>query len=411
MLSGYRMYGVNKLATICMIYAQDHRKHVIIRRQVSILMQHSQTVMVIDSPEIIDEKLTDYKRIQIKPFVFLLLSKWCWKFIRPIAIHLPAFFSESYWFIVYFFRLLVMTMARTYRAVKIHADYYQAHDLESLLAAYISGILCNSKVIFDAHEMASKQGYPTETVNKLWRRLEDWMIPNVDVVILSNKFRAMHYSMLYKLQQPPVIIHNYAPEYVLDKNDLVRQTLNIDTSKKVVLYHGSLMAGRCLEQLLEASVHWRSDAALVLIGMKNDFYYDVLQPIWTRLELERKVYFLDYIDTDLLGKYIQSADIGIVIYKNTNLNNYYCAPSKLYEYIQADIPIAGCDFPEVTSVLDDVFIGFKFNSEDPLSIANAVDMVIDQINQNKTLFRDNLKRARYLFDYKSELYKYISLFQ
>jgi glycosyltransferase involved in cell wall biosynthesis len=63
------------------------------------------------------------------------------------------------------------------------------------------------------------------------------------------------------------------------------------------------------------------------------------------------VRFENPVDTNKLVSAAGEADVGIIPYLPTNLNNYLASPNKLFEYIQAGLPIAASDSPVMRRVV------------------------------------------------------------
>lgn len=59
---------------------------------------------------------------------------------------------------------------------------------------------------------------------------------------------------------------------------------------------------------------------------------------------------------DLL-RYTASADVGIISTQNLCLNNWFCMPNKLFEYIQAGIPILCNNLHDCEIIIEDYGIG------------------------------------------------------
>jgi glycosyltransferase involved in cell wall biosynthesis len=115
---------------------------------------------------------------------------------------------------------------------------------------------------------------------------------------------------------------------------------------------------------------------LVFVGSPSSFSKDVLKKLVSMHGLERRVFFQPAVDSMKLVHYIASADIGVVIYKNSCRNNYLCAPNKLFEYCMAGLPSIGCDFPPVRRVAEKYGVTMLFDPEDPASIAAAANSFI-----------------------------------
>jgi glycosyltransferase involved in cell wall biosynthesis len=107
--------------------------------------------------------------------------------------------------------------------------------------------------------------------------------------------------------------------------------------------------------------------------------------------------------------YVASADLGVVIYKNVSLNNYLCAPTKLYEYIMARVPVVACDFPVMRELLDEYPIGFVFDSDDPVSIADAVNRFFRTDSAQRDEMARTLGHARQRFNWEHESQELLQL--
>ena len=75
-------------------------------------------------------------------------------------------------------------------------------------------------------------------------------------------------------------------------------------------------------------------------------------------------------------EFMVSADAGLVTYENISLNNYLCAPTKMYELLHAGTPIIGCDLPQIASLLQEHKVGMLFSWDAPGSLASTVNTLL-----------------------------------
>ena len=171
------------------------------------------------------------------------------------------------------------------------------------------------------------------------------------------------------------------------------------------------MPGRSLDLLIQSVQFFNPNIVLVFIGELNEYYRQVLLPEVEKNDLSEKVYFIPYIQPDQIMPYVVSADLGMVIYKNTNLNNYYCAPTKFYEYIMAEVPVIACNFPEILFTLQQYKIGLTFDPDDPKSIAQAVNQFLRLNEQEISEIKQNLKKARDRYTWENESQTFMEALQ
>jgi glycosyltransferase involved in cell wall biosynthesis len=101
-----------------------------------------------------------------------------------------------------------------------------------------------------------------------------------------------------------------------------------------------------------------------------------------------------------------SADLGAHPILNTSANHYYCLPNKIFEYIQAEIPVAVSNFPEMQKIVDTYQIGVTFNPEDPKDIAAKIQACL-----GSPTYRENLRQAKAILNWENEAKALLTLYQ
>jgi glycosyltransferase involved in cell wall biosynthesis len=346
-----------------------------------------------------------YSNIHIQPVLLYRWAKPVWVVLRRL---LPRT-AEAYWTFIHFLEVLLWAIPVTIAAYGERAAYYHAHDLYSLLPALVAGRLRRVRVIYDAHEFTSEQGDPRRLRNGLERRLEHWLVPRADEVIVPSARRGQLYVERYDLHKVPKLILNCPPLTVPSHSDVLRQTLGLPLDKHVALYHGSLQPGRGLEQLVLSTHHFEASNVLVIIGVQGDFYRDVLAPLVLSERLTDKVFFLPYVRPEEIMRYVEGADVGVAIYRNVNLNNFFCAPTKLYEYLMAGVPVVTSAFPELVEFLTEYPVGCTFDPDCPQSIAVAINNVCRTPPAEVFARNRVIEQVRQQFNWERESHKLVHI--
>jgi len=394
-----------KRITICGFYSQNHSLHTIIKRQISTYQEIGWGIVIIDQLESNEEICElNYVRIVIRQVKLNPFRKIIWKILRPLA---AGRLSEAYWTALLCMEHLLTSIKFAKAALGIDASIYQAHDIWSLLAVSFTKAFRKIPIVYDAHELASEQGNPSSIYNGCLRFLERKLIPGSDLILMPNRSRASLYKEKFKLRNEPIVILNCPPYINIEKSNRLHKLLGLPERDRIVVYHGALIPGRALEEMIRSVEYFDRDIHLVIIGDQNVYFDQVLRPISESLRTNNKVHFLPYMPYDQVIHYVASADLGIVIYKNINLNNFFCAPSKMYEYVMLDLPFVGSNFPEIQDFLEAYPVGETFNPEEPKSIADTVNNYLSKLTTNIIDIHNQLELARKRFTWEKEEVKLI----
>jgi glycosyltransferase involved in cell wall biosynthesis len=90
---------------------------------------------------------------------------------------------------------------------------------------------------------------------------------------------------------------------------------------------------------------------------------------------------------EMLMRYTRSADVGLSLDKNANLNYRFSLPNKLFDYLSVGIPIIASDLPEVRKIVLENGCGMIIPEVTPKEISKA----LKELRDNKSL-RSELKK-------------------
>ncbi len=243
-----------------------------------------------------------------------------------------------------------------------------------LAPAWLAGKLTGAKLIYYPFELYGEQSTEAPA---FWKDVEKLFLKlGLDALVTQNEERARVYVQERGARVTPTIVHNYKRKQTVARTDKLRQVLNLPAERKLVLYEGYIMGGRCLEQLGLAMAHLPASVHLVLIGPGLPWWQATVQPLIAPLGLEGRITLLPAVSSAELLEYISGADVGVMIYDGAVRNNYYCEPGKLSDYVLAGIPMVAPDFPTIGPVLRRYDIGRTFADTSPQAIANAIAEVL-----------------------------------
>ena len=313
--------------------------------------------------------------------------------IRLATKRLP---KNLFFWVIKYVEYLLKVMAR---ALALRADVYHAYNLDTLLPAWIAAKLRGSSVGYYARELYVETSGMRGIQRYIWRFIEKRLSGRVDTVIAACDERARIMKEEYGAKKLPEVVINcpsFQKEPDSGKLDDFIKSRGVG-GKKIALYQGGMMQARCLEELVRSAKYISDDTVIVFMGYGPT--RETLVSLTKTEGVDHKVFFHEAVPSRDLLSYTVSADLGIVIYKNTCRNNYYCAPNKLYEYIMAGIPVVGSDFPGISPVVNRYGIGRLFDPEDARSIASAINEVLGD-DKGYRRMQKNTERAREVYNWE-----------
>ena len=246
-----------------------------------------------------------------------------------------------------------------------------ANDLPMLPLAHQLAIECNARLVFDSHELYCEQEF-SDRERRSWARIEARHIGACDAVITVNRSIATELEQRYGIDDVHVILNAERAAGTVLKTDYFQRRFGLPAQAKVLLLQGGLSAGRNLEPLVDAmALVQNRDVVLVILG--DGQLSGALKRRSIALAFAGRVHFHAAVPQRDLQSLTMAADAGVIPYQATCLNNYFCTPNKLFEFIAAGVPLLASDLPEIRRFVTDGEIGMVGAMDSPGQIARLID--------------------------------------
>lgn len=259
-----------------------------------------------------------------------------------------------------------------------------ANDLDTLPGCFLAAILKRKKIVYDSHEYFTEV---PELVNrkfpkKVWQLIEKMILPRIKYSYTVSESIAETYNIKYGISMQVVRNVPYCIE------NMITDGLK-ESNQQVILYQGSVNIGRGLEHMIDA-LEYLDNTVLRIIGdgdIKENLKIRVAQK-----GLINKVEFIDRIPFENLFEETCKVDLGIALEENIGLNYYYALPNKLFDYIQARIPVLVSPFPEMQKIVRKYDIGTVYDHQDPQSLAKKITEIFELKNRYQK-WKENTDKA------------------
>jgi glycosyltransferase involved in cell wall biosynthesis len=303
----------------------------------------------------------------------------------------PLFYAE------FNLRLLI-------RLMFLKADLLVSNDLDTLPAVFLASKLRKITLVYDSHE------YFTEVpelayrrkVRKVWEWIESRILPKIRYASTVSFSIARAYYVKYGIDMKVIRNLPFRKGSSLPPAQNLRQG-----SEKIILYQGSLNMGRGLELAIE-SIQFIRDAKLCIIG-KGDIE-NKLKHLSVQLGLEDRIVFPGRISPEELPEYTAQADLGISLEEDLGLSYRYSLPNKVFDYIQAGVPVLVSDLPEVRALVEKYNVGMISKTRNAGELAALITGMLENEEQ-RLKWKAGLEIAAEELCWEKEEQKLIALYQ
>lgn len=328
------------------------------------------------------------RHLILNSYLIRLLKRFVWKYI----VNPEIFFLDLYSEVI----------------SRYSPRFVVAVDLPMLPVARSVALRTGAKLIYDSHELYCEQEFSRHERQR-WIKIEDKYIRACDTVITINHSIATELESRYAIANVKVIYNAEKCASPIKLQRLFHEKFNLDHNRKILLFQGNLFSGRNLQETILAMSYVQNPfVSLVILGdgpLKRK-----LQRLAISIGVDQKVFFHHAVSQNELLDFTQSADVGVIPYQAICLNNYYCTPNKLFEYISAGIPILASDLPEIKKMINHYDIGLVGD----LSSAQKIALLIEEIFSDETRlrrWRDNLLTTQKIVCWPNEEKKLLQIFE
>lgn len=280
------------------------------------------------------------------------------------------------------------------------SDILVANDLDTLFPNFLVSKLKRLPLVYDSHEYFT--GVP-EIQNRpfvkwVWKSIEKMIFPHLKNVITVCDSIADQYNIEYGIR--PVTIRNCSKKSESIK-PYSREELRINKDNMLIILQGTgINIDRGGEELIEA-VRQTENVSLLIAGSGD--VLPELKLMVNNYSLNDRIRFFPKMSWEEMMRYTKSADAGMTLDKDTNMNYRFILPNKLFDYLSAGIPVIASDLCEVNKIVTENNCGILIRSVTPENIRSALKKLLNDKDKLAEFKRNALSASLKLnWDIESE---------
>ena len=276
-----------------------------------------------------------------------------------------------------------------------NADFLLSNDLDTLLPNFIVSKLKNKTLIYDSHELFTEVPELNNRffVKKIWLLIERICLPRLKKAYTVSNSIAAYYNKQYGMRMSVVRNLPLMKEVRKKKHNTIKK----------IIYQGAVNKDRGIDLMISSMQY--INAELCIIGSGD--ILDEMIKYTNDLQLQKKVIFLGQMHFEELFDITQNADLGLSFEADSCLAYRYSLPNKIFDYINAEIPILISDLPEFNNIIDKYNIGMVLESRRPEDIARQINKLL---TIKKSMWLPQILLAKKEFCWRLEERKLLSVF-
>ncbi|NHE59335.1 glycosyltransferase family 4 protein [Cyclobacterium plantarum] len=292
-----------------------------------------------------------------------------------------------------FFRFFSIFYLLVYKLFFIRDSRYSLVWVHDPIMMFVIPFLSNSKVIWDLHEL------PPQIVfkNKVLKRIFNYALKKSSKVIVANQSRG-------ELMKTEFSIHDYLVLENYPSNSNHKSLLSYRDDSFENWSHVDFFAycqsathpSRSFGSLAQACVD--AKMPLLVVGEKNEVFKNVRSSV---IGFDEYILVLGKKPSSVLPYYLSKSKFSFVFYTNRNLNNFYCAPNRLYHSLNYGLPVIVGKNPTMATVVERhecgiVVDSFGENSRD-------IEVAIRRLKEDYKFYKKHAMELKDRFVWESQI--------
>jgi glycosyltransferase involved in cell wall biosynthesis len=254
-------------------------------------------------------------------------------------------------------------------------DIIHCHDTPALLPTRLCRFFMKFRIIYDAHELMTHKAGNTKITTAVFHLIEKFSWNRIDGFITVGEAIKEWYFTSYNPKDNAIIYNAPTPagsnDYQFSRNYL-REVFGIADNDKVFAFVGQFSQGRGIKKILKTFENLPLNTHVIFLG-----YGELESEIKLMSDRCLNIHLHPAIEHEHVVTFLKLCDYGLCLIEDVSKSDRLCLPNKLFEYMQAELPILASDLPEIKMVVNELQMG-ELVANDADEVSEAVKKLLDQ---------------------------------
>ncbi|MBG6239543.1 glycosyltransferase involved in cell wall biosynthesis [Mycetocola sp. CAN_C7] len=272
-------------------------------------------------------------------------------------------------------------------------DLIHAHDANTLVAALSASRRLGIPYVYDSHELWTERNIRADRpVAKRFERLYERIgAKRAGAVVTVSPSIADWLKKRFRLKARPVLVRNiplFTGQVPEPSAGRLRELAALTSDDRVLAYCGGITTNRGIEETIDALPLLPESVHFVLLGFGSEVYRAGLDARVRRLGLTDRVHFVGAVPSAEVSTALADADVSLVLTRPACLSYEYSLPNKLFESIQAGLPIVATDLVDAAALVRQYDVGEIVATDMPASaLAEAITAALASTDERRASIR------------------------
>jgi glycosyltransferase involved in cell wall biosynthesis len=264
-------------------------------------------------------------------------------------------------------RMLKTTKQVYKRALESNANIYHFHDPE-LIPIALKLKRKGKIVIYDVHEDVPRQILSKQWIPAPLRKIAGWVVEKIesysakrfDGIVTATTYIAARFNIY---NQHVFTVRNYPI------NEKIWPKANLSNYNQVCYISSHLSLDRGIIPIIEAMRN--INAKLILAGKMEQSVHNLI----TSLDGWEKAEYVGFVSKEKVQEIMSQSKVGLAIF-SLEPNYINALPTKMFEYMQAGLPVVVNDIPILREIVDKHKCGICVTPMSADEITEAVNWIL-----------------------------------